>query len=186
VTLLPRLKGTPALAAFGLLALLGVNLAVFLVYTFPRLLKEKTLSSRERTLAEEVSREKALLESLKERERIADENAKDKERLYHTLLLPPGRGMVPLLEELNRLGNEAGLRWENESFKTTEVPGTPLLRMGITVPFSGLYKQMIDFLSGIEGSKRFLVVDQIQLHSRSDNAGDLAIELSAYFYGAGK
>ncbi|HWX24722.1 MAG TPA: type 4a pilus biogenesis protein PilO [Vicinamibacteria bacterium] len=180
---LPRLRGVRGLAILCGIALFALNAVVFLVYTLPRLLEERSLSARSRTLADEVSREKRFVEALKHREYVAQENIRDQERLYHTLLLPPGRGIVPMIEELNRLGNEAGLSWAQQSYQTKPVNGAPLLQMGIAVPFSGLYPQMIDFLTKIEGSKRFFVVDGIQLHSRADEAGDLAIQLSAYFYG---
>jgi Tfp pilus assembly protein PilO len=180
---LPKVRGVRGAAILSGIALFVVNAAVFLVYTLPRLLEERSLAQRARTLTEEVAREKVFVDALKHREYVARQNSRDRERLYQTVLLPPGRGLVPVIQELNRLGNEAGLSWNQQNYQTKPVKGAPLLRMGITVPFSGLYPQMIDFLTKIEGSKRFFVVDQIQLHSRADEAGDLAIQLSTYFYG---
>jgi hypothetical protein len=180
---LPNLRGVRRMLFRCGLVLLGVNVVVFLAFTLPRLLAERSLASRARLLEQEVARERTLLETEKRREQIAVANAQDVQRLYKTVLAPSRRGLVPTLEGLDRFAKEAGLNWHQETYRPTPVKGTPLVRMEITVPFSGLYSQIIDFLTKIERARLFFVVDQIQLRSRPDEAGDLSIELSAYFFG---
>ena len=59
--------------------------------------------------------------------------------------------------------------------------GLGLVRFAITMPMSGPYKQIVALLDRLERQSRFLIVDQIQLHVRTDTGADLTFALSAYF-----
>jgi Tfp pilus assembly protein PilO len=169
----------------GLLALLALNLAVGLVFTIPRVWAERSLSERAKTLEAEVAREKEFLLSEKRREETIKANGQDVQKLYHAQLATYAKGLVPSIAELDQIAIESGLNPGPESFQKVEVKGAPLLEVSIKAPLAGGYPQIVSFLSRIERSPRFFVVDRMQLSSHAEGSEDLMIEVSTYFFTGG-
>jgi hypothetical protein len=180
------LNGTERTIALGGLGLLGINLVVGVVLTLPRLWGEQSLAAQAALLEGEVAREKGIVAAQKHRAAIAEANARDADALYHRTFKGPKRSLVPILEELDRVTQESGLKRGAESFVPAAVKGVPLLRVGIRAPFTGSYEEIVDFLTRVERSELFFVVDHVQLTSRNPDSQDLAIELSTYFVSEGK
>jgi hypothetical protein len=170
----------------GLLSLLALNLAVGLAFTLPRVWAERSLAERARTLEAEVSRESTFLLSEKRREETIRANGEDVQKLYHAKLSTYAHGLVPTLQELDQMAVESGLNPGAETFQRTDLKGAPLTQISFRAPFSGAYPQIVAFLSRLERSERFFVVDRVQLSSHSEGSEDLLVEISTYFFsGAG-
>jgi Type II secretion system (T2SS), protein M subtype b len=170
---------TPRVKA--LLALLGLNAVVFLAFTLPRTLAERSLASRVETLRADVERERRVVASLKERSETVRANGRDTERFYRDVVKSSKEDLLPTIEYLERNAAELGLTVANRSYAPQEVKGLGLVRFAITMPMSGSYKQIVGLLDRLERQARFLIVDQIQLRARSDAGADLTFALSAYF-----
>ena len=162
-------------------ALVALNLAVFLAYTFPRAIQERSLASQAETLQAEIQRDQRAVGALKERADIIRSNARDMDRFYKDVVARPKEGLLPTLQYVEKTAEELGLTARSRSYTERDVKGLALTEFVIAMPLSGPYKQIVAFLDRLERSSRFLIVDEVQLHSRTDVGADLAFSLSAYF-----
>ena len=164
-----------------LLALLGLNAAVFGVFTLPRSLQRRGLEARAESLRSEVERGRAHLAALRERDDIIRENRRDVDRFYGSILKTPDDSMIPVIRYVETAATELGLTAGGHAWSRDSVKGLGVMRFGMTMPLSGPYHQIVAFLGRLERAPLFLVVDDVQLRVRSDVGGDLAFHLSAYF-----
>jgi len=162
--------------------LMGLNAAVFVTYTLPRSLQERSLSSSARTLRSEVQREGRVVDELRRDEETVQANARDSQRFYQQVVAGRDTTLVASLEELAWLAGELGLKPGHRSFDQETVKGTPLVRFIVNMPVSGTYKELISFLDRLEHSPRFLTVDSIKLRDKKEEGrADLDIVISTYF-----
>lgn len=161
--------------------LLGLNVAVFAVYTFPRSLQEKSVAARNASLRADVAREREVVADLRRRAEILKANARDTERLYREILGERGPDLVPTIQEVERMALELGLKPQARSWDHSRVADLPVARTIINMPLRGTYPQLAAFLDRVEHSKRFLVVEQVSLREGQDGQGDLTVSVGAYF-----
>ena len=118
--------------------------------------------------------------ALKERADTIRSNTRDTDRFYRDVVARPKEGLLPTLEYVEKTAEELGLTARSRSYTERDVKGLAV-EFVIAMPLSGPYKQIVAFLDRLEQSSRFLIVDEVQLHSRTDVGADLAFSLSAYF-----
>jgi Tfp pilus assembly protein PilO len=137
--------------------------------------------------------ERASLEKKRDESRRRTENAEAKERrLFETqealtaffseTLGKREERIAPLIEEIYATTRSAGLRPDAISYTSTDEPGTDSLTMTFSV--SGPYGDVKRLLSGLERSKRFLVVEQVALSGGSETDPDvvnISITVTNYF-----
>lgn len=90
--------------------------------------------------------------------------------------------IAPLLEEVYATTRAAGLRPDAISYTSLDEPGTDSLTMTFSV--AGPYRDAKRLLSGLERSKRFLVVEQVALTGGAEmdpDAVQVAITVTNYF-----
>lgn len=137
--------------------------------------------------------EKATLEKRRDDTRRRAENAEAQERrLFETqealtaffseTLGKREERIAPLIEELYATTRAVGLRPDAIAYGSTDEPGTDSLTMTFSV--TGPYADVKRLLSGLERSKRFLVVEQVGLSGGSETDPDavaLSITVTNYF-----
>jgi Tfp pilus assembly protein PilO len=166
------------------LLILILDAVLFVAYTVPRSLQERSLSSSAGRLREEVQRENQVVEGLRRDADTVQANARDSQRFYEQVVSGRDATLVASLEELGRLAQELGLRPGHRSFDQEPVKGAPLVRFVVNMPVSGTYKQLTSFLDRLERSPRFVTVDSIKLKEKKDEGqADLDIVISTYFRG---
>jgi Tfp pilus assembly protein PilO len=166
------------------LALAGLNLAVFLVYTLPRRMQEKNIASRVVVLREEVERERRATAELRRRAETLESNNRDVARFYREVVGGRRIGLLPVLEELEGMANRLGLQSPRRNYAPKEVKGVAgLSRFQVTMPVTGNYRQLGSFLGALERSPHFLTVDKVSLRQKEGSVADLSVVLSAYFRG---
>jgi Tfp pilus assembly protein PilO len=166
-------------AWIGLGAVAALNALVFVVYTVPKRLEERSLAARVASLRSEVERDRATVARLRRRTEAVQANAADATRFYDGL--GSRRELLAVLAELQRTSRELGLRVGRRSYEPKEVRGLPLTRYSITMPLSGTYRQLTSFLDRIERSPHFLTADEVSLRKRgAGGEADLDVVMSAY------
>lgn len=166
------------------LALLGLNLAVFLAYTLPRRMQEENIASRAVVLREEVERERRAMAELRRRAETLESNNRDVARFYREVVGGRRIGLLPVLQELEGMASELGLQSPRRNYSPKEVKGVAgLSRFQVTMPVTGTYRQLGSFLGALERSPHFLTVDKVSIRQKEGSVADLAIVLSAYFRG---
>jgi Tfp pilus assembly protein PilO len=167
------------------LVLLGANAALFGVFSFPRLLRERSVSAQAEMLRAEVARQREGVAALERRSDAIEANRRDSEAFYDEVLGTSKTRHVPVLRELSRMASELGLAAGSASYAPTDVRDAPLVRYQINIPLKGSYEQLVSFLASVERSKQFLIVDQLALRERvgEDEGGqaELSVVLSTYF-----
>ncbi len=166
------------------LALLGLNVAVFAVYTLPRTLQVRRATSRAAQARTDVEEAKKEVAELRGRADALKANAEDAERFYGDV--DPRADLLPVLEDVEKMAREPGLKPAARSFTTGDVSDPRMTRIKVNLPLEGSYDQLVGFLQRVERSKHFLTVDRIALSGREEGAANLQVELSAYFRTEGR
>jgi len=167
------------------LALLGLNVAVFAVYTLPRTLQVRRATSRTAQARADVEAAKKEVAELRGRADALKANAEDSERFYGGV---DGRAdLLRVLEDVEKMAREPGLKTGSRNFTTGDVSDPRLTRIKVNLPLEGSYDQLVAFLQRVERSKHFLTVDRIALSGQEgEGSAKLQVELSAYFRGDGR
>lgn len=161
-------------------ALLAVNGVAFAAFTWPRLNAVRRAEAR----ALEVSTRKQTLEKvwqrLSARAELLAQDRRDIERLTRDHLKPRATDLFPAQREIESLARASGLRSVKSAYAMEEIKGTGLVRCRVTLPLDGTYRSLTDFLSRVERSERFIVVDQMAL-SQDQAGARMNLRLSAIF-----
>lgn len=168
----------------ALLVVLGLNTAVFAAYTLPRTLQVRSATSRAAAARAEVEQERKEVGELRGRADAIKANAADAERFYTDVA--PRAEVLSVLEDVERMAREPGLKPGTRSFAPAEVTDSRLARVRVTLPLQGSYEQLVGFLGRVERSKHFLTVDRIALRGGEEGSANLQVELSAYFRSEGR
>ena len=168
-----------------LLVLVGLNTAVFAAYTFPRTLQVRSATSRADAARSEVDAARREVTELRGRADAITANAADAERFY-TSVAPPRGELLAVLEDVERMAREPGLKPGTRAYSQGEGTDPRLARVKVTLPLEGSYEQLVGFLERAEKSKHFLTVDRIALRGEEEGSASLQVELSAYFRSDGR
>lgn len=163
-----------------LLAIVGLNLVVFLVYTLPRSARQRGVTSRLTSLREEAERERTRVAGLRRRSDTIQANAADVEHFYRDLVSPRQEALLPILREIEDAAGQQGLETGHYTLTPEDVKGATLELTTITLPVNGTYRQLVAFLDELERSKHFVVVQKIDLQRRQGTETALNLTLAAY------
>ena len=176
----PRRSKARLRVAVAGLALLVLNVAAFAAVTWPRLTRVRRAESRAQTVAARLSELERLSATLLARKELVARNRQDIERLSRDYLKPRATDLFAAQREIERLAREAGLRTRSSTYEVEKIDGTDLVRCQVTLPLDGSYSNLTGFLSRIETTKRFIVVDQMALAQEEEGAR-MNLKLSAIF-----
>jgi Tfp pilus assembly protein PilO len=165
------------------LVLLGLNAALLVTYTLPRVWQAQRVAARRQTLQAELERERAVLEAQKAKGAAIRENERDAERFLKELVGSKEETLLPLLRRIEKTASELGLEATRMSYSSEELSGAPLVQFVITLPLSGTYRELVSFLDRLERMPQFVTVDKLGIRGTPDGQGptDLDLMLSAYF-----
>jgi Tfp pilus assembly protein PilO len=168
-----------------LLAVLGLNAAVFLVFTLPRSLQRRGLADRREVLLREVELARQRVAAVRERSDAIQSNQKDSQRFFASTVAARQSGLVPVLKEIEELAQQQGLKVGAQSFSPDVVKGAPLAKLTVNMPVAGAYPQLLGFLQGLENpSPHFITLDEVAVRSSRGQQGQdtrLNLTLSCYF-----
>lgn len=162
------------------LYLVALNAALFLAFTLPRTLQERSLASRLETLRAEAGRERGQIAALRQRAETIRLNQQDASRFLREIVRSRRATLLPALAEIHKAADAEGLELGAESYARSEVKDTPLVRVRVTLPVKGGYAQLVGFLGRLERAKAFVVVDSVGLRE-GENGASLDVGLSMYF-----
>jgi Tfp pilus assembly protein PilO len=162
------------------LYLVALNVALFLAFTLPRTLQERSLASRLDTLRAEAGRERGQIQALRRRAETIRANQADASRFLREVVHSRQATLLPALAEIHQAAAGEGLELGAEVYSRSEVKETPLVRVRVTIPVKGSYQQLVGFLGRLERAKAFVVVDTVGLREGEGEAS-LDVGLSMYF-----
>ncbi len=167
-----------------MLALLGLNGLVLAAYTLPRTLQVKSATARAEEVRKELAREREANAVLRRQAEAIRANAADAARFYREFVVGSRAELIPLLEDIDRMATEPGLKPSARTYQLEDVKGADLTRVEVLLAVEGSYDQLVGFLERVERSKHFLTIDRIGLSAGSNTGSpSLRVELSAYLRG---
>jgi hypothetical protein len=167
--------------------LLLVGNLTLLAFTLPRGISERRLSARAVASRREIAERRLQAHEMGRREDIIKANAIDANTFY-TDFVPDRKDLSSMLKDLQRMATSAGVNARRVTYRPPEdVKGTELVSFEVTMPISGTYQQVGNFLQKLERAKHFIIVNQVMMRGRPGDEGgaDLDIRLETYFRGDG-
>ena len=164
-----------------LFALVALNLGVYLAYTMPRSLKERSAAERATVLRAELERDRRVAAALRDRADAMKTNRSDTDRFYARL--GPKGTLAQVRAEITTLARELGLKVGGLNYNAEGVKGGEgVAQLQMKMSVSGTYRELVAFLDRLERSSYFVTVDQIQIGQRGQ-AGEagLDIALTAFY-----
>jgi Tfp pilus assembly protein PilO len=167
-------------AALALLLLADLALAGFIWHISANTPESKraqkdTLQTNAKLLAADVTRAEAIKADLSEVSAKGDE--------FSVKRLPDGAtGYSALESDLGLIADKAGLKTSLIGFRQKEVKDRGVTEVSITAAVDGDYPSLIKFLSGLEHSGSFYILDNLTLTSEATgNSIKLSLSLRTYF-----
>jgi Tfp pilus assembly protein PilO len=157
---------------------------VFAAFTWPGITGARRAESR----AKEVATRRAALERLwsqvATRKEVVAQNRLDIESLSRDHLKSRESDLFAAQREIEKLAVDAGLKPKKSTYALEGIKDTGLVRCEITLPLDGSYSSLTGFLSRLESTKRFIVVDQLAL-AQDEEGARMNLKLSAIFQEGG-
>jgi Tfp pilus assembly protein PilO len=161
----------------------ALNLALYLALNLPRLHRETVEGHRVDALTQnlsEISRRVGIMRELDQR----FESEKGKVNTFYGDLLGSKEGrMIRIQREVRSIAASLGMDPESIGYTPTYLDKVDLVQFSISVPLVGDYRNLRQFISKIENSENFLIIDSVTLGGSRDGGAllDLSIQLSTYF-----
>jgi hypothetical protein len=105
---------------------------------------------------------------------------KDAEAFYQQSFLDASTGYSRMESDLGAIAAQAGVRTSGFTFKQKETKEAGVTQISITTSLQADYPAVIRFINGIERSKNFYLLDQMELNSVSTGGLSLQLELHAF------
>jgi Tfp pilus assembly protein PilO len=159
-------------------ALLAANLAAAVIAFKPfggsadDLQREEAALNQQLTgLRDHVAKSKQLVAKL--------QNArKDTDQFMAKYVTDELRGASTLLDELNRIATESGVRPLPQSYNEQEIKGTDGMKMvSVTEGCEGNYASLAKFINLLDKSPRFLIIEGLQTAAPQQNGAPLTVQL---------
>ena len=173
---------------YGLIALLVLNLLFLFLLTFPsgRDLEDKDMkiavTSKTALLAEKYrDTVKANLERI-------DRAKADIKNFRESKLLSEEVGVTGVRNEIYNITSKERIEGEDIAFGNRHLKNYELTQYSMKIPLRGSYKSLRNFISKVEASNSFLVIDEVQLKNVEDKRKkqnlELSVTLTTYFVGS--
>jgi hypothetical protein len=104
----------------------------------------------------------------------------DAESFYQQSFLDASTGYSRIESDLGAIAAQAGVRTSGFTFKQKATAEPGVTQILITTGLQADYPAVIRFINGIERSKNFYLLDQMQLNSVSTGGLSLQLELHAF------
>ena len=163
-----------------LFVLAALNVGVYLAYTMPRSLRERSAAARASALRGELE-DRRVSAALRDRADAMKTNRTDTD-LFYARLGPKGT-LAQVRAEITTLARELGLKVGGFSYTAEGVKGGQgVAQLQTRMSVAGTYRELVAFLDRLERSTYFVTVDQIQIGKREQTGeASLDISLSAFY-----
>jgi Tfp pilus assembly protein PilO len=143
----------------------------------------------EQQLAAETKQLGLLKQSIDNAQKIRDNIPaiqKDCDKFEHSLF-PARSGYSTVSSELDAIAKKAGIQLTDHSYRPTPIPDRGLAEISIDLTVNGDYKNVIQFLNGVQRSASLYEVDSLTLANENSNQGPanlikVALHLKTYFW----
>jgi hypothetical protein len=100
---------------------------------------------------------------------------------YNKAFFDSSTGYSQIEADLNSISKAAGVQTSGLGFKQTAVKGRGVTEVHVSTKVTADYPSLMRFISGIERSQDFYLLDGLTLHSGKSGLVDLDLDLHTYF-----
>ncbi|MGB0034234.1 MAG: GspMb/PilO family protein [Candidatus Acidiferrales bacterium] len=167
--------------AFALGALLAVDIALIGVLWQGARENPNSMRAQRDRLASQAKLLKADVERGEKIRASLPQVGKDCDAFYHEKLLGADTGYSSIESDLGGIAGKAGLKTSGINFRQKELKDRGVTEISISAAVEGSYPAIIQFISGLERSKNFYLLNDLRLDSASTGGIRLKLELRTYF-----
>jgi Tfp pilus assembly protein PilO len=106
---------------------------------------------------------------------------KDCGQFYQDAFLPAGTGYSTIDADLGSIADKAGLRISDTSYKEDSNETHGVKEVSISTSVDGSYASVIQFINGLEQSRNFYLLNDLELTSAKGGAIKLNLKLRTFF-----
>lgn len=136
--------------------------------------QRNSLATQAKLLRADVARGESIREHLPAVGRECD-------RFYKERFLPATTAYSEIESDLAHIAAKAGLKTSGISFQQKEVKDRGVTQIQIVATVEGPYTAILQLISGLERSKNFYSLDNLELDSASSGGIRLRLQLNTYF-----
>ena len=176
-----RLHLLPVLAILA--GLLVINLFLLFFFTQPRLGAARNADEITATLAAAVEGEETRVDALEERVQALQSSREVLEKFFKEDLATKRERLVAVQREIHSIATTFQVEAAQLKFSHEAVDGTNLVRLAVNIPLSGGYNNLRQFISKVEHSHLFLIIESVQLQEGEQGGSmlNLNVRLATYF-----
>ena len=167
----------------GLLLIVVINIGVLLFVNRPRLAEAENADQTTAALATRVERTEQSVATLRAKVERLNRNKTALEDFFSQDLASKRERLVTIQQEIHRIAQQFQVSLNQLNFDHEPVEGTNLVRLGVTIPLTGGYNNLRQFIYNVENSEKFLIIEQVQLQEAEQGGAllNLNIRLASYF-----
>lgn len=166
---------------FWLLAILLLNLAVYVGITHRLANKQQRLASERERLKVELEQKQEELEKSSETESRASRNAEAVRHFWQDVVKERSPGLTEAWDEIDRLASETHVVRGRTAYNR-EVLEVGLEQIKATMPVEGSYFDLVRFINRLERSDRFFLVEEVHLSQRETEEATLRLDCAIAFF----
>lgn len=163
--------------------LLLLNLLILFFFTAPRLESARTADETTAALETAVMREVNRVELLDERVQQMQHSQEVLERFFKEDLATKKERLVAIQKEIFEIARTFQVDAAQLKFSHEAVSGTNMVQLAVSIPLTGGYKNLRQFISKVESSELFLIIQSVQLQEGEQGGSllNLNVRLATYF-----
>jgi Tfp pilus assembly protein PilO len=168
------------------LVLLVVNVVAFAAYTMPRLIDERDSRAQTQALGKELEQLKLQTAADRDRADVISTNTSEMALLQTKWVTLPRLSILSLLAEIEDQARTHNLKVGGRGYTFKPAKGLSIGRFTATMPITGTYAHLAEFLRSLETSKYFVTVDRISIREQHEQRGagagaSLDVEISSFY-----
>lgn len=106
---------------------------------------------------------------------------RDCNQFYEQQFLSEEVGSSTVVADLTAIAARAGLEARSVTYKQTELERRNVIEVAIAATVEGSYASIVEFINGLEQSKRFYLMENLALASGQGGVLKLNLQLKTYF-----
>ncbi len=166
-----------------ILVWLAVNLAFAFLVNLPRARQAEEIQRALDRAAELLASRDDDVTRLREQHQRVMSGRSTLDNFYDDVLSTKQERFISFQSEIREIARRFNVNMESVSYPRESFPRDKVIRFGASMPLTGSYENLRQFVDTIERSSNFIVIDSIQLTSAKEGGVilSLLIKLSTYF-----
>lgn len=169
--------------AIVILVWLALNLVFAFLVNVPRVRRVAALTEVETDLATRIHRDEKGMERLRGQFRRVMAGRDNLDKFYTDVLSTKQERLISFQKEIRDIARQFNVNVDSITYPREEFRKDKVAKFSATMPLTGSYENLREFIKKVEQSSNFIVIEAIQL-ANSKEGGivlSLSIQLSTYF-----